>query len=123
MNDVAVNKTARGALFAQAAAAWVERGTSDAPPARSSAMRHMASIRALADEVGRPYDEVGRPYDEVAWIYQCELARLAAHAVVLDFVPVLVAKRVRHMYQHRLDALHQHDPCAALLAAAGVKAI
>ena len=84
-------------------------------PSRSSAMRHVAIIRALAAEVERPYDEV-------AWIYQCELVRLAACAVVFDFLPVLVAKRVRRMYQHRLDVLHQHDPCAALLAAAGVTA-
>ena len=112
LNEISVNETGRGAEFLPVAT-WAERSASGAPPPRSAAMRHVASIRALADEVGRPFDEV-------ASIYQCELVRLAAHAVVLDFLPVLVAKRVRHMYKHRLDALHQHDPCAALSAAPAV---
>ena len=110
LNEKSVKEPGQVATFPQAVLAWTERGVSGAPPPRPAAMRYVSSIRALADEVGRPFDEV-------ATVYQCELVRLAAHAVVLDYLPVLVAKRVRHMYKHRLDALHQHDPCAALLAA------
>jgi hypothetical protein len=64
--------------------------------------RHLASIRALSDEVGRPFDEI-------AAAYQCELLRLSAHASVLDYLPVLVCKHVRQLYRHRLQALEQAD--------------
>lgn len=71
--------------------------------------RHVASVRALCDEVGRPFDEV-------ADVYQCELLRLLAHASVADYLPVLVAKRVRQLYQRRVEARAQGDPCAQLLS-------
>lgn len=75
--------------------------------ARSQTMRHLAAIRALAAEVERPLEEV-------AAVYQCELLQLAARAAVTDFLPVLVAKRVRQLYQHRMQALRD-DPCARLI--------
>jgi hypothetical protein len=69
---------------------------------RFGGMRHLAAIQALAAEVGRPVDEI-------AAVYQGELVLLAANAVVEDYLPVLVMKRVRRLYQHRLDALHEDD--------------
>ncbi len=65
--------------------------------------RHLASIRSLCDEVGRPFDEI-------AAVYQCELRRLSAHAVVLDYLPVLVCKHVRQLYRRRFEARQQGDP-------------
>lgn len=74
----------------------------------ASVARHQASIRALCDEVERPFDEL-------AAVYHCELARLSAIASVTDYLPVLVAKRVRALYRHRMEALQQGDPCAQLI--------
>jgi hypothetical protein len=71
--------------------------------------RHLASIRFLSDELGRPFDEI-------AAVYQCELLRLSAHAVVVDYLPVLVCKHVRQFYRRRLLAHARGDPCAQLLA-------
>jgi len=71
-------------------------------------MRNMAAIQSLVNEVQRPLDEV-------AAVYQCELVRMASQAAVMDFLPVLVGKRVRRWYRHRLDALHQNDPCRLLI--------
>lgn len=65
--------------------------------------RHLASIQVLCDEVGRPFDEI-------AGVYQCELLRLSAQASVVDYLPVLVCKRVRQIYRPRLQA--QGDRCA-----------
>lgn len=48
-------------------------------------------------------------------MYQCELVHMGAHAVVTDYLPVLVAKRVRRLYQRRLEALHELDPCSRLV--------
>jgi hypothetical protein len=76
--------------------------------ARFAAVHHVAAIQALAQDLQRPPEEV-------AAVYQCELLRLAAGATVTDFLPVLVAKRVRRMYQHRLDLSCQADPCARLI--------
>jgi hypothetical protein len=42
---------------------------------------------------------------------------MASQAAVKDFLPVLVAKRVRYLYRHRLDPLHQDDPCRLLIPA------
>lgn len=76
--------------------------------ALSTTMRHIAAIQALADQLQRPLDEV-------AAIYQCELVHMGAHAAVTDFLPVLVSKRVRQLYQRRLAALDDDDPCCRLL--------
>lgn len=73
-------------------------------------MRNMAAIVSLASELERPLDEV-------AAVYQCELVGMASQAAVKDFLPVLVAKRVRYLYRHRLDPLHQDDPCRLLIPA------
>lgn len=70
-------------------------------------MRHVAAIQALADTIQRPVDEI-------AAVYQCELVQLGAHAVVTDFLPVLVAKRVRRVYQQRLEVLSEHAPGSSL---------
>jgi hypothetical protein len=80
---------------------------SDWPPMGMAVFRrHLASIRGLSDEVGRPFDEI-------AAAYQCELRRLSAHASVVDYLPVLVCKHVRQLYRHRLQALAQGDTCAS----------
>lgn len=63
--------------------------------ARSLSMQHLAAIRALAEETGRPPDEV-------AAVYQCQLVLLASNALVQDYLPVLVMKRVRCLYRQRL---------------------
>lgn len=76
---------------------------------RSQTMRHLAAIRALAAEMERPLEEIGA-------VYQCELQQLAARAAVTDYLPVLVTKRVRQLYQHRMQALRD-DPCARLIPA------
>lgn len=77
---------------------------------RSVAMLHIMTIQAIADEVQRPLEEI-------AAVYQCELVHMAAYAAVTDYLPVLVAKRVRRLYRHRLDALQQDDPCRHLIPA------
>lgn len=64
----------------------------------SSAARHMAAVDALASEVQRPVAEIHL-------VYYAELTRLARCATVLDFLPVLVMKRVRDRYHLRLRAL------------------
>lgn len=72
-----------------------------------AARRHMACINALCDEVGRPFQEV-------AEIYHSELRRLSENASVMDYLPVLVSKRVRRLYQQRLHALGEAAPCCVL---------
>ena len=52
---------------------------------------HEASIRAIADELGRPLNEI-------AALYQTELGLLAAHATVVDFLPIFITKRLRLRY-------------------------
>lgn len=74
----------------------------------ATALLHRAAIQALAEETSRPVEEI-------AVVYQCELVRLASHAAVVDYLPVLVMKRVRQLYRHRLEALHQDDPCHWLI--------
>jgi hypothetical protein len=84
-------------------AAAREQVENDWPPMGMGVFRrHLASIRVLSDEVGRPFDEI-------AAVYQCELLRLSAQASVLDYLPVLVCKHVRLLYRHRLQALAQAD--------------
>lgn len=72
-----------------------------------AARRHMACINSLCDEVGRPFQEV-------AEIYYSELRRLSENASVKDYLPVLVSKRVRRLYQQRLHALGEEAPCVVL---------
>ena len=72
--------------------------------------RHMASVRSLCDEVGRPFDEV-------AEVYQCELFSVLAQASVADYLPVLVAKRVRLLYQRRVQARARRSLRAAVVGA------
>ena len=71
--------------------------------------RHLASVQLLCHETGRPFDEI-------AEVYQCELRRLSAQASVLDYLPVLVCKKVRELYRRRVQAQAEGDPCAQLLA-------
>ncbi|MEJ7805638.1 MAG: DUF3562 domain-containing protein [Telluria sp.] len=79
------------------------------PPLDLAAYRgHLASVLHLCEQVGRPFDEVTE-------VYQCELLRLLAQASVADYLPVLVAKRVRQLYQHRVQARAAGAPCAQLL--------
>ena len=68
----------------------------------ASALLHRAAIQALSEETSRPAEEI-------AIVYQCELVRLASGAAITDYLPVLVMKRVRQLYLHRLEALHQND--------------
>ena len=51
-------------------------------------IRHRSAIRALAHESGAPENDVAR-------IYEQELARLKRRALVKDFLPVLVGRKVR----------------------------
>ena len=67
----------------------------------STLQRHVASIQAICDEVGRPFEEI-------AGVYQCELLRMAAGAAVVDYLPVLVGKHVRALYKRRVEA-HAED--------------
>ncbi|MBC7453531.1 MAG: DUF3562 domain-containing protein [Massilia sp.] len=75
----------------------------------ASSARHQASISALCDEIGGPFDEL-------AALYQSELARLSATASVTDYLPVLVAKKVRGLFRQRALALQQHDSGATLIS-------
>ena len=84
--------------------------TQQARRAPASALLHRAAIQALAEETSRPAEEI-------AVVYQCALVRLASAAAITDYVPVLVMKRVRELYRHRLEALHQDDPCHWLIPA------
>lgn len=68
-----------------------------------STARHLASIHALCEEIGRPFEEM-------AAVYHSELARLSARASIMDYVPVLAVKHVRDYYRHQRDAL---EPDAA----------
>jgi hypothetical protein len=87
-------------------AAAREQVDNDWPPMGIGVFRrHLASIRVLSDEVGRPFDEI-------AAVYQRELLRLSEHASVVDYLPVLVSKHVRQLYRHRLQALAQGDTYA-----------
>ena len=67
-----------------------------------SAARHVAAVNALANEVKRPVEEIHA-------VYHAELSQLARRAAVLDYLPVLVMKRVRERYRVRLRALRQSD--------------
>lgn len=68
-----------------------------------AAGRHMGCINALCDEVGRPFHEV-------AALYYRELRQLSERAAVIDYLPVLVSKRVRQHYRHRLLAQGESNP-------------
>lgn len=85
----------------------IDAGWPDTGPA--AIRRHLVSIGLLCDEIGRPFDEV-------AAVYQCELRHLFDQASVVDYLPVLVSKRVRRLYQRRLQARDEGDPCAQLLS-------
>lgn len=75
------------------------------PPSRApdSTARHLASIHALCEEIGRPFEEM-------AAVYHSELTRLSARASVVDYLPVLAVKHVREQYRHRREALKPGDP-------------
>lgn len=68
-----------------------------------AARRHMGCINALCDEVGRPFQEV-------AELYHSELRQLSERAAVIDYLPVLVSKRVRQHYRMRPLALNEGNP-------------
>lgn len=76
--------------------------------AHGTTMLHLAAIQGLVEQLQRPLEEI-------AAVYQCELVQLGASAIVTDFLPVLVAKRVRSLYRHRLEALYADDPCRRLI--------
>ena len=110
MNELQAMQLQRGGiLLAQVSSSMPPPGAGASPSRRANTALHLAGIGALAEKLDRPFDEVAR-------VYQCELVRLGAHAAVTDFLPVLAAKKVRQLYQHRADALHRQDPCAALAA-------
>jgi hypothetical protein len=69
----------------------------------TSSARHVAAINTLAADVQRPVEEIHV-------LYHAELTRLARSATVLDFLPVLVMKRVREHYRVRIRALKQAYP-------------
>lgn len=54
--------------------------------------RHLGSMQAIADEIHRPLDEIAELYEEV-------LRHLKAQAQILDYLPILVSKRVKQSYR------------------------
>lgn len=69
---------------------------------------HLPVYRAKAGEKnGNRYEiesiaaELGRPLGEVADIYTAEYGNLRARAVVTDYLPILVARRIRAYYQDK----------------------
>lgn len=61
----------------------------DAPPLNR---RHSESIEAIAQELELPVDDVAPRYEAV-------LRELMAEAQIGDYLPILVAKRVRAQYR------------------------
>lgn len=59
---------------------------------RSEQNRHLHEMRAIAAELNRPIAEIMAPYQEL-------LAAMRAKASVTDFLPVLVARKVREQYR------------------------
>jgi hypothetical protein len=53
--------------------------------------RHRSNIESMAADMQRPVDEIGPVYEEV-------LEAMASRATVHDFLPVLVAKNVRRIF-------------------------
>lgn len=69
---------------------------------------HMPAIRSKAQEQkGNHYDieaiasELGRPLIEVSEIYTAEYGKLRERALVTDYLPILVARRIRAFYQDK----------------------
>lgn len=55
-------------------------------------LAHRAAIQEVAATLHLPAEEI-------AHVYCAELANLCSHAAITDFLPVLVAKRVRARYR------------------------
>ncbi len=62
------------------------------------ASTHRHCIRVLAEETGRSLDEI-------APLYYTHFVNMAAHAVVFDYLPLLVTKRIRNLFHRRNVAL------------------
>jgi hypothetical protein len=56
------------------------------------AVSHRATVDAMAEELQMPVAEVARAYYE-------ELARVRGRATVLDYLPVLIAKKLRALFR------------------------
>jgi hypothetical protein len=76
--------------------------TATLPRAAATLLGDRAVIHAMAEELERPLEEITRVYCE-------ELAQLRSRAKVLDYLPVLVAKRVRSLYR-KLRGSHTETP-------------
>ena len=107
-------------MIAVTAELRVARGYASAagPPMQEYAWPQMdtTAIRRHAGAVRVLCDELDRPQEEVISVYQRELRRLLEYATVVDYLPVLVSKRVRQLYRRRLQAGDEGDPCAEPLA-------
>ncbi len=60
--------------------------------------RHLHNMARLAEEIAYPVQLIAPLYEQM-------LARLKVHATVHDFLPILVAKNVRHALK---DSVKQH---------------
>lgn len=56
--------------------------------------RHFHTIKTLAEECDRPIHDVAELYEDL-------LESLKERAEILDYLPVLVAKRVKEIYRRR----------------------
>ena len=88
--------------------ACLSDGDSTVPGANIETPEHWSTIRDIAEEVARPIEEVSA-------VYQWELRKMAAHASVTEFLPVLVMKRLRTFYRERIHAVRDGDRCAELI--------
>lgn len=59
---------------------------------RSEQNRHLHEMRRIAVELNRPLAQIMPPYQDL-------LAAMRARAKVTDFLPVLVARKVRERYK------------------------
>ncbi len=55
--------------------------------------KHRSVIQSIADELDRPMHEIAGMYEEI-------LKDLRTQAVIDDYLPVLVSKRVKQAYRH-----------------------
>lgn len=56
--------------------------------------RHFGIIQTLAEEISMPVDDVSEVYEEV-------LENLKRQARIVDYLPVLVAKKVKEIYRRQ----------------------
>lgn len=65
--------------------------------------RHALEIKLLAQEIGWPIQEVEELYEEIH-------EHLRARARILDYLPILVSKRVKEIYRNQCRHRQSHLP-------------